>query len=711
MAAGGLNEALGGRMSQPTSKIGFASSTGAALLAEPSTGRNSVAPSRREAASMSGAAANNPFTIPADEDIFRLQDEQRAERRAAKNASAALSVVDKSTFASRQQALFTDTIKAGFREVMRADAQAVGVGDGSLASVACAGVPHRVERENIKDFLAKKRETFLVQMSLDTKRAETRKLEERARQREEALKKSEAMLEEDGLRFDAFLKENDEKVQEAIKRADTEAKAKQDKLHGDAEAKAKQDSVGLIVWGGEWILVVDSDVQEAFERADTEAKAKQDKALEIKRLNAAIAGLRSELNKQEEALEDCRRYKEFLDSVTPKEWFVAQAARQEQRRQEQLAAWRAECDALRAQREAAAAARSKAEADFSNAHTQQEAEQAERAIKEATAALKEANKAKEPPPPVFDDASSAAAGVAGPAASAAGSSACSSLESMYFTAPQQLLQVYADLEESNLFLIQVCQESEEQLEEIRGHYRATQEKLNAEVTGLQSQISALEGAIAAASARAALLKARAAEGEVAQSRLCLGGGSSSSANASRGAGTNSSQEDGNAAAAAGDGGEVVSLEELSSKVAQVYQRCGFDADASLATLSMHLLECGFDADASLATLSMLTSIEVRLEEALAAVAGLPQEQVSEAEKGRERERRQVAREDKLAAARAEHETRVARALERAAAPVFKKTGKPVMYRSRPPQRKVVVESTKEDAEEAELVAFLARDLL
>jgi hypothetical protein len=45
--------------------------------------------------------------------------------------------------------------------VMRQD---VGVGDGSLAAAACAGVPHRVERENIKDFLAKKRETFLVQV-------------------------------------------------------------------------------------------------------------------------------------------------------------------------------------------------------------------------------------------------------------------------------------------------------------------------------------------------------------------------------------------------------------------------------------------------------------------------------------------------------------------------------------------------------------------
>lgn len=39
-----------------------------------------------------------------------------------------------------------------------------------------------------------------------------------------------AMLEEDAMRFDAFLKENDEKVQEAIKHADTEAKAKQDKV-------------------------------------------------------------------------------------------------------------------------------------------------------------------------------------------------------------------------------------------------------------------------------------------------------------------------------------------------------------------------------------------------------------------------------------------------------------------------------------------------
>ena len=37
---------------------------------------------------------------------------------------------------------------------------------------------------------------FLVQMALDTKKEEIRKLEKKARLKEEALKKSEAMLEE-----------------------------------------------------------------------------------------------------------------------------------------------------------------------------------------------------------------------------------------------------------------------------------------------------------------------------------------------------------------------------------------------------------------------------------------------------------------------------------------------------------------------------------
>jgi hypothetical protein len=46
-----------------------------------------------------------------------------------------------------------------------------------------------------------------------------------------------------------------------------------------------------------------------------EAKAKQDKVLEIKRLTTAIAALRSEMNKYEEQLEDCRWVASLVFSV------------------------------------------------------------------------------------------------------------------------------------------------------------------------------------------------------------------------------------------------------------------------------------------------------------------------------------------------------------------------------------------------------------
>lgn len=54
--------------------------------------------------------------------------------------------------------------------------------------------------------------------------------------------------------------------------------------------------------------------------------------MEIKRLNAAIATLRSELNKYEEQLEDFKKYKDFLDSITPNEWFEQLQRRKELRK-------------------------------------------------------------------------------------------------------------------------------------------------------------------------------------------------------------------------------------------------------------------------------------------------------------------------------------------------------------------------------------------
>lgn len=49
-------------------------------------------------------------------------------------------------------------------------------------------------------------------------------------EREEALQKAEAVVEEDEKRFDRFLKDNDRKLQEAIKKAELEVRRKQDKV-------------------------------------------------------------------------------------------------------------------------------------------------------------------------------------------------------------------------------------------------------------------------------------------------------------------------------------------------------------------------------------------------------------------------------------------------------------------------------------------------
>jgi hypothetical protein len=113
---------------------------------------------------------------------------------------------------------------------------------------------------------------FLYEYSLSVKRDEIRKLEEKSRAREDELQKFEKKLEDQAAKFDAFLKENNLKTMEGTRRADSETKIKLEKVQ------------------------------------------------DIKRLNNEIASIKNELAKYDEQLEDCKRYKEFLDKLTPSEW-------------------------------------------------------------------------------------------------------------------------------------------------------------------------------------------------------------------------------------------------------------------------------------------------------------------------------------------------------------------------------------------------------
>ena len=99
---------------------------------------------------------------------------------------------------------------------------------------------HNPREESAREIVRRKRETFLAQMAVDVRKEEIDKLEKRAAQREEALRNAERMLEEDKKRFDLFLKENDERVREATRRAEKEAKKKREKAN---EVKRLNDEI------------------------------------------------------------------------------------------------------------------------------------------------------------------------------------------------------------------------------------------------------------------------------------------------------------------------------------------------------------------------------------------------------------------------------------------------------------------------------------
>ena len=623
--------------------------------------------------------ARRPFVMPAESDVMAMREEERSLKASTRARLKNLSVRDKSTFSSRAGstrrlarleaervlrgdgddglvtlrgtmrggAVFASaTTKGAFDESAKDVTQApAGAADSDASGGAAAGETKRPE--SVADFVAKKREIFLVQMSLDAKRAEILKLEREASAREEALAAAEATLVEDARRFDAFLKENDLRVQQAIR------------------------------------------------AGEHEAKRKNEKAAEIKRLAADIVVAEAALSKREERREDCERYKAFLDSLTPAEFFEAVDEKRRSRRAARRAVRQAKRDAHAALIEDADAKR-KAIPHFEAALAEaaRRGRTAENAAREkleaAKAAASEARAAipERAPPgtPEHDDS-----GEETP---------------MYFVEPTQLPAVFSRLEETNLFLMQNGQEAEAALEETKARQRATRVAMERDADALRAQIETLRGLIRDEEEEAEELRGRDVEDEkkarrdakmekqTARGALKKGlkpAGFKTGTGAEKEVSEVVSREKktprGDSAAA----GAGIPLEDLAKKVGETYARCGFDYDPTMSTVQM------------------LTQIESKLERCLAVADEMPAAYVRESEKAREKERRAKQRTEKAAIDLAAAEEKAKRSLERSMSQVAKKVGKPLMTRSQPPSRKKKVVKEQLTEEEAELRAFLATD--
>lgn len=535
---------------------------------------------------------NNPFKVPVDNDIFTLREKERDYQQQQRKEQQKLKIHEKTTYASRVNAK-TVAMRKIVDDINDDDDMDTKDEDGVVKDdpqfTLTTTRDHQVEKENLADFIAKKREMFLVQYSLGVKRDEMRKLEEIAQAEEKKLELAEQYLEEDAQMFDEFLKENDKNSVDAIK------------------------------------------------IAENETKLKLEKVTDIKKINAQMMAIKSEISKNEDTLKEYMLYKQFLDALTPAE-FKDQLRRKiaEKRRQKgksaEVPSKTKVPHAVGTEKKYSKTSRRESRGQvkpISGSMSHRTNQRTESVSERSTTALSHTESE--------DDSSDEE-------------------PELFFTDPQELLEIFAELEEQNLSLIQNSQETEEALEELKQTIEQTKTRMDKETEVLQQQINLLKDAIKREQEKAADLEMKSKMFSYGEFKA----------------------ED-----------QEQMLKALNKKVEEVYR---------------HTIG---DNEANISTLQMLTNIENRLEELFEQIEMMPPEKVEMAEKAKEKERRLRLREEKLEAQRLHQEERVKRALERARADPKKKTGRKLMFRSEPPQtrKKESDLENKQSKEEEELQYF------
>ena len=158
----------------------------------------------------------------------------------------------------------------------------------------------------------------------------------------------------------------------------------------------------------------------------------------------------SEISRNNDALNELRMYRKFLDSLAPQEWRDQQASAKEMRRRKSSTA---------STSSAAAADKRRLSSKFQDGGTS--------AADSAGAVGGGGGKGKN--------------GRSGDEKKAEEEVWSSSDEEgeveLYFTDPQQLIAIFTELEEQNLSLIQNSQETEETLEDIKQQRKATEQRM------------------------------------------------------------------------------------------------------------------------------------------------------------------------------------------------------------------------------------------
>lgn len=369
--------------------------------------------------------------------------------------------------------------------------------------------------------------------------------------------------------------------------------AKEEKLLKELETKIDKDNHFF----EECLKEHEKKSVEARTFFEREARSKQQKTIEIKKLMAEIATIDSDLEKIEETLVDYKRYKELLFNLSPPEWQEAQRANAPEKKD--LVTKESEDNPL------VKDSSSESDTELTNSKPEFDISQYE----------------EEP--------------------------------QLYFTDPQQLLDLLTELTEQNLSLIQNSARVEETLEELRAAIKVTQQKMDEDEEMLALQINSMKQRIDAEKARGNKLKQKV------ELHVSL----------------NTQDQD-------------VMLGSLGEKVSEVHQCCVDDRITNLSTLEK------------------LASIENSVSVLLQNLESIPEESLKMMRKIKASEKRARQREEKLREQKEKQKERMRRYLERSITEPKKIMKKKPMPKYVPVVQKVKVTKVKDTSAEDELQAYL-----
>ncbi|XP_073183591.1 coiled-coil domain-containing protein 38 isoform X4 [Lepidochelys kempii] len=574
-----------------------------------------------------------PFTI-VDCKPFLYRDIECRAKEEDKKAQQNLKVHEKSTFSSRAKS--RDSVKKMDSVIERETRATIDKGyitsgpNWALTFAKCC----QSDKQSLADYIKEQKELFLLQYAVKVKEQTIKKLEKLAMQAEKEATSAEAKLEEDTIAFEEFLKENDRSSADALNML---------------ELLLQLMFVSIFDLPKTVHLCLCNISMLLFSAAQ-ETKSKMEMVADVKSAINELFAIKSEIANAEFLLMESLYYEDFLMKLSPKEW-------QEEQRTKKLKA------RIDKQRERECMQREMITCTFTP-HQEKESVRKEKIISSVSrqprhcsiflkpknerrssrkltkADLNEEVKMLSECKSILTDKKKTSPRWESESDCAIHEDSLKDLDTdmvpeIYFTDPKQLLQIFTELEEQNLALIQNNQDLDETMDEIEQMAKTIKAKLNEKLSVVIGHKEILKVSCISEEEKLTDLALRAKMFSFGEFNPEI---------------------------------QDKMLHSLTKKVAEVYRVSVGEVDAS-----------------SISSIQMLRRIENRIEELCELLESVPKENIEAIEKIKMKERRQRLREEKKRQEMKLQEERLQCSLKRATAAPKKKMGRKLVFRSQPPE--------------------------